>query len=117
MKEIKVRNKRQKISVVKKLFKSAGNALIGIHFVKRSDGSNRRMTCRLRVRKPMYASVPSGKKTRSNSKEHGLITVFDTNSMRYNNKHRICGRGAWKSIPLDGVNRIRVNGEIYKIIG
>jgi len=50
------------------------------------------------------------------NEEHDLITVFSTNTVRYNGKGRMNGRGEYRSIPLDTVYRVCVNGEIYKIL-
>lgn len=119
MKVIAIKSVNARVRKVKKLMKSAGNLIGVIWFTKRSTGERRKMSYRLHVTKPTYAMVPTGKnfrKRRSQDTNNNLITVFDTNTIRYNNKQRICGRGEWKSIPLDGVTRIAVNGEIYKII-
>lgn len=76
------------------------------------------MSYRLHVRKPTYAKIPKSNnayKRKLQDAKNMLITVFDVNAVRYNRKGKMSGRGEWKSIPLDGVTRICVNGEIYKI--
>lgn len=116
MKEIKFKNMQSKVKKVKSLIESAGNQLFSVHFITRGDGTKRKMVARRHVSHPQYASVPSGKK-RYNPKKHNLLTCFDVNSLRYNRRNgKLNGRGAWKSIPLDSVTRIRTGGEIYKMV-
>jgi len=107
---------RAKINKVKKLISSAGNQMVGITFIKRGDGSRRKIAGRFRVSKPQYASIPSGKKMRYSAKDKNLATIFDCNALKYNNKGRLCGRGAWKSFGLDMVERFKVNGVIHKFV-
>jgi len=113
---------RDRVRAVKKLMLSAGNHMASVHFIKRTDGSKRKMSYRLRVRKPTYAAIPKDKATfdnflkRKENEKSNLITVFDCNKVRYNKKGKMNGRGDWRSIPLDSVTRIAVGGEIYKIV-
>jgi hypothetical protein len=110
------KGKRDKVRFVKSLIKEAGNQIVGVTFIKREDGSRRKMTCRFRVSKPQYASIPSGKKMRYNSKDYNLATCFDVNALKYNRQGRLNGRGAWKSFGLDTVERMKVLGTIYKFV-
>lgn len=119
MKMIAVKSEGKRIRKVKELILSAGNRIGVVHFLKRKDGKKRKMAYRLHVLKPTYATVPTGKKFRQRQSidaDHNQLTVFDVNLIRYNNKGRMCGRGEYRSIPLEGVTRIAVNGEIYKIL-
>jgi hypothetical protein len=117
MKVISEKNESRRIKKIQALIKSAGNRIFAVSFIKRSDGTYKKMTCRRHVSKPQYAKIPSSKNKKSyDPKKYNLITVFDVNSLQYNSKNRICGRGSWKSIPLDSIKRIKVGGEIYKII-
>ena len=119
MQVVKVKSVKDKVRKVRSLITLAGNQIGSVHFIKRSDGTKRKMSYRLHVQKPTYASSPTGKRfkqKKAKDSDNNLITVFDTNAVRYNNKSRMCGRGEYKSIPLDGVTRIKVGGEIYKII-
>jgi len=119
VKVLEIQDKKKRVSIVKGLILSAGNHIGSVHFRKRSDGSKRRMSYRLHVKEPTYAKAPSGKKSYKHRKindENDLVTVFDCNKIKYNHKDRICGRGEYRSIPLDTVYRICVNGEIYKVI-
>jgi hypothetical protein len=116
--ELSFRTPKEKVSKVRGLILSAGNKMANVWFIKRSNGKKRRMSFRLRVFKPQYAKVPNGKGNRKHRKmnqEKGLMTVFDVNCIRYDKRGRMNVRGSWKSIPLDGVIRIAVNGEIYRI--
>lgn len=118
MKVIKVKG-RAKVSKVKSLMKSIGNHIGVVHFIKRSDGRKRKMSYRLRVFNPQYAKAPTGKNSKKQKKinsDKNLMTVFDTNCFRYNNKGKLCGRGSYKSVPLDSVTRLAVGGEIYKFV-
>ena len=113
---VETKNAREKVSKVKKLIKAAGNKIVGITFIKRSDGSKRKIAGRFRVSKPQYASIPSGKKMQYSAKGKGLVTIFDCNALKYNKKNRLCGRGAWKSFGLESVERFKVSGIIFKFI-
>jgi hypothetical protein len=117
MREIMCETAKDKVKKVREVIKSAGRNIGSVHFIKRSDGHKRRMSFRLHVTKPTYVKSPSGKKMRHNPAEKNLIVVFDCNCLKYNNKGRLCGRGGYKSIPLDGVTRLKINGEIYKFVG
>jgi len=116
---VKYVDKRVKVQSVKELIESAGNRIFSVWFVKRSDGSKKKMSCRRKVRSPSYSKAPSGKisyKRKLQDKANNLITVFDCNCLKYNKQDKLNGRGSFKSIPLDGIVRLKINGEIYKII-
>ena len=114
MQVITVKSVKSRVNKARKLILSAGHAFGGVHFIKRSDGSRRRMCYRLHVQTPTYARKPSGKGKRSRKPD--LLTVFDTNKIRYNRRGLMCGRGDFRTIPLDGVYRVAVGGEIYKLV-
>jgi len=119
MRELHFDTMSEKVRGVRKLIQSAGNQIGSVWFRKRSDGSKRKMSYRIHVCKPTYASTPKNSnsiKHKEINKQHNLITVFDCNAVRYNRKDKMSGRGEWKSIPLDTVARVAINGEIYKII-
>jgi hypothetical protein len=108
-----------KIRRVKKLIESVGNKIGSVHFIKRSDGSLRKMSYRIHVIKPTYEKQPDGKKfayRRAIESDNHIMTVFDTNALRYSKKGKLNGRGAYRSIPLDGVVRLKVQGVIYKFV-
>ena len=105
-----------KVRFVKKLIKAAGNQMVGITFISRKKGNRRKIAGRFRVRKPQYASEPSGKKSRYNPKDYNLATIFDCNCLKYNKRGRLCGRGSWKSFGMESVERFKVSGTIYKFV-
>lgn len=113
--EVTCKNKRDKVRTARRILKMAENQIGNVWFIKRSDGKKRRMSYRLKVTKPTYATIPTGK-GRIDPKEHNLMTVFDCNLVRYNSRGKINGRGDYRSIPLDNVIRISVNGQIYRFV-
>jgi len=107
-----------RIRKVRDLILSAGNTIGSVHFRKRSDGEKRRMCFRLHASKPTYAMKPTGKRFQASKKRdeaHNMMTVLDVNKVRRNKQGKIAGRGDWRTIPLDTVERVCVKGEIYKI--
>lgn len=114
--DLQFKSDNARINKVKQLIKSAGNLIGAVHFRKRLDGSKRRMSYRLGVQEPTYASRPSGKKdNRAKDEANCQITVLDVNKVRYNKKGNMSGRGDWRCIPLETVSRVAVNGQIYRI--
>jgi hypothetical protein len=117
MKLVSSKSVGERIEKVRSLIKSTGNKIGSVHFIKRSDGTKRKMAYRMHVSKPTYASQPTGNKdTSSKDISNTQLTVFDVNKVRYNKKGKMNGRGDWRTIPLENVTRIAVNGEIHKII-
>ena len=119
MKVVVVSSTKDRVRKVRKLIQSAGNQIGNIHFFKRSDGTKRKMSFRLHVRKPSYCRAPEGgniKCRKAQDEDKNLLTVYDTNTVRYNQKDKMNGRGGYKSIPLDTVTRVSVGGVIYKIV-
>jgi len=106
---------RDRVRAVKSLINSAGNQIFAVSFIAKGTGLLRKMTCRRHVIKPQYTKAPSSVKRRGNE-DKGLITVYDVNCLKYNEQDRLCGRGGWKSLYLSSVTRIKVGGEIYKIV-
>jgi len=119
------------ISFIRERLLMAGTKIGSVWFIK-GDGSLRKMTYRLKVTKPTYASVPKeqqGYQVRANgsakvltfnkhktiAENNNLMTVFDTNKVIYDKEGNKVGRGAWRSIPLLSVKRICSNGEIVEI--
>jgi len=122
MKVIICKTKKARVRKVKQLIESAGNHMASVWFRKRSDGTLRKMAIRLHVQNPTYATTPNSKsfaKRKAQDSDNMLMTVFDVNSVvrakSGRRKGMISGRGSYKSIPLDSVVRVCVNGEINKI--
>ena len=97
---------------------SVGNSFGAVSFRKRSDNTVRKMAFRIHVKNPTYAKKPEGKIKfrKTQDAENNILTIFDANVVRYNNKDRMCGRGNYRSIPLDKVFRLKVGGTIYHIL-
>ena len=118
MKVVDVCRPCNKNRMVKSLLMSVGNKIGSVHFKSRTSGKVKRMAFRLHVTNPTYAKKPKGKKfmeRKSRDAEKNLLTVFSTNSLRYDKDGKLCGRGDYRSIPLEGVFRVKVNGVIHRI--
>ena len=118
MKVITLKSEKARVRRVRKLIESAGNKIGSVHFRKRSDGELRRMCYRLHTSAPTYATKPSGKRFRQRAardSDNNMMTVIDTNAVIRNKKGKIAGRGDWRTIPLENVVRVCVNGTIYRI--
>jgi len=118
MEKVVVKSLPARIKKVRKLILSAGNTIGSVHFRKRSDGSRRRMCYRLHSSKPTYATKPTGKMHKqrvAKDSDNFQMTVLDCNKVVRDKKGRISGRGAWRTIPLENVERVCVRGKIYKI--
>ena len=119
MQVIETKSKREKVRKVSALMNSIGNQIGSVWFHKRSNGELRKIAFRNHVTKPQYEKEPTGEKflyKKAKDAEKDLRTIFDCNVLRYNNKGKLCGRGAYKSLPLDGVVRLKVGGVIYRFI-
>lgn len=118
MKVITLKTEKARVRKVRELIMSAGHTIGSAHFTKRSDGSKRRMCFRLHAAKPTYATKPSGKRFQSRKardSDNQMITVLDVNKVRRDKNGKICGRGDWRTIPLETVTRTCIKGEICKI--
>lgn len=115
MEKVRISTVRRKVATVKKLMNTAGTCIGSVSFIKRENGKLRRIAYRLHCSHPNYAPVPKGNRKAIN-KRNNLITVLDMNQPLYNRKGHIIGRGAWKSIPLDAVVRIKAGGTIYRFV-
>ena len=118
MEIIKIKSEKDKVRKVKELILSTGNKIGSVHFYKRADGEYRKMCYRLHTRFPSYATKPSGKRLQNRiarDSDNKMITVIDTNAVIRNKNGKISGRGAWRTIPLENVVRVCVNGTIYRI--
>lgn len=119
MQVIKVSSVKARVKKVRSLVESAGNKLFAVTFMKRTDGAKRKMVCRRHVKRPVYAMSPNGKQFKKNQakdSDNWQVTVLDMNKVRYNSKGKMNGRGDWRTIPLEAVTRVKVNGEIYRIL-
>jgi hypothetical protein len=107
-----------RLKKVRSLIESAGNKIGSVHFRKRSTGELRKMAYRLHVRNPSTAVAPfTGQigATKMKDKDNLQITVLDVNKI-VKKDNEVIGRGAWRTIALENVERVAVGGEVYKII-
>jgi hypothetical protein len=119
------------MSWVRETIEKAGTTIGSVHFRKRSDGKLRKMAYRLHVKNPSFASAPKGLREvgEDSSKHevrykmsrkviernHNQMTVFDANKVIRGDDGAILGRGAYRTIPLENVERISNRGVIYTI--
>jgi len=68
-----------------------------VTFVKRTNGEVREMRCRVGVKKHL-----KGGEKKFSDEEKKLLTVFDLDKLAY------------RSIPLDQIIRVKVNGKTYE---
>ena len=124
---------------VRELMRKAGTKIGSVYFRKRSDGSLRKMCYRLRVSNPSHVSAPKEKRCEfcgrsdcetvqkarieraASMQAKGLMTVYDVNKAVRDKGGKVvykdgkmC-RGAWRTIPLDGVIRVCAGGTVYEI--
>ena len=71
-------------------------AIFGVEFIKRSDGTLRKMVCCLGVRKHLKGGANA-----YDPKQHDLLCVFDME------------KDGYRSIPVDAVRRLSVNGHTF----
>lgn len=82
------------VEQVKALIQNAGNSFVGVTFIKRSNGKERKMVFRLGVTKGL-----TGKGARYDAAKKGLLTVYDVQAK------------GWRSVPLDAVLSVRSKGQ------
>jgi hypothetical protein len=107
---------------VEVLLRKAGNKIGSVHFEKRTDKSLRKMCYRLHVKNPKNANAPKGNNRKGVNKRNKQMTVYDVNKVIRNKAKEIQydengkqQRGAWRTVPLENVVRICVDGITYKI--
>lgn len=110
-------SRSKKIRKIRSLIGKLGNQIGAVTFKKRITGELRRMTFRLNVVDPTYAKTVKGNRdTRKINEENDQITVFDCGVVNRNRKDRINGRGDWRTIPLENVMKLTVNGGKYRFL-
>ena len=75
-------------------------AIFSVEFVKRSDGTLRKMVCRTGVRKHLRGGKPA-----YDAKSHELLPVFDMEAQGY------------RSIPVNAIQRLSVGGQTFNFGG
>ena len=111
-------------SDVETLLRKAGSKIASVHFRKRSNDELRKMCYRLGVRNPSSASRPKGgaQQRKVINQKNTQITVFDVNkvcrdrngNIKYDENEKQL-RGSWRTVPLEKVTRICVDGVVYEI--
>lgn len=105
------------------LMKQVGNKIGSVHFIKRSDNELRKMCFRLHVTKPRFAKEPSGKVNKKKIDQNNeQLTVFDVNKVLRDKNGIILKdengkqkRGDWRTVPLENVTRLCIDGIVYTI--
>ena len=87
-------NTTQRIAAIRAL---VGSTIFSARFQKRTDGTNRLMVCRLRVRKGV-----NGRGMKYDATERGLMPVYDVQAQ------------SWRSIPVDAVTDLTIRGTHYR---
>jgi len=78
----------------------ADGAIFSVEFIKRTDGSLRKMVCRLGVKKHL-----KGGSKAYDAKAKNLLSVFDMEKEGY------------RSIPVEAIQRISVHGQTFNFAG
>ena len=92
---------------IKSLLRQAGSNFGAVHFVKKTDGTLRKMCYKLGVHK-------NGGTSKIKRQSTSLMTVWDTNKQTKTSDGETI-RGAYRSINLDGVTQITSGGTKYII--
>lgn len=71
--------------------------IFSVEFIKRTDGSLRKMVCRLGVKKHLKGGTKA-----YDAKKQNLLTVFDME------------KGGYRSIPIEAVRSLSVNGQSFQ---
>lgn len=107
---------------VEVLLRKAGNKIGSVHFHKRKTNELRKMCYRLHVRNPKHANAPKGNSRKGVNKKNTQMTVYDVNKVNRDAQNQIIvdengkqQRGAWRTVPLEKVVRICVDGVTYEI--
>jgi hypothetical protein len=108
---------------VEQILRQAGSKIASVHFKKRFNNQLRKMCYRLNVQNPKSANPPKGNSDRKDvNKKNSQMTVFDVNKVVKDRDGNIKldengkrMRGAWRTVPLENVTRICVDGVVYEI--
>jgi len=102
-------------SEIRDLMRKAGTKIASVHFIKRSDNKLRKMCYRLGVTNPKHSTSPKGKSKRKEiNLKNKQMTVYDVNKV-IRNKDGETTRGAYRTVPLENVKRVCVDGVTYQI--
>ena len=102
---------------IRNVMELVGSRIGSVHFRKRKDGSLRKMSYRLHVKNPTVANPPKGTQHGGVDVLNAQMTVFDCNKVIHSKDGNIVGRGAWRTVPLETVERVVANGVTYLVKG
>jgi len=113
---------------IRQLMRKAGSKFGVVHFIKKGNGELRKMSYRLGVRKPKHCTAPGdGSKKASISRRdqdstNKTMTVYDVNQVHRDKSGQVKVdengrklRGAYRTVPLENVIMVVVQGTRYKI--
>lgn len=102
------------IEEIRERMKQSGGHLGSVHFHKRKGGELRKMSYKLGVTNPSTGPKPKGNSNRKSVDiKNNQMTVYDVNKVVRDKEGKIVGRGAYRTVPLENVVRIRNNGITY----
>ena len=114
--------KNATVENIRTIMEMAGNNIGSVHFIKRSTGELRKMCYRLHVNTPSFANKPKGTSNHTAiDTKNTQITVFDVNNVKKDKSGNVvyqdgkmC-RGDWRTVPLENVKRVKVNGITFEV--
>jgi hypothetical protein len=99
------------IDRLRRFLRSTRGRIMTVEFTKRSTGELRTMTCRTGVRKyKVDPDAPPDPALVAQDIRNGLLRVFDVNAT---DPKRPGQKGAYRMIALEGLKRIRAQGEEF----
>jgi hypothetical protein len=107
-----------KRELVAEMLKNIGGSIFSAEFIKK-DGTPRQGAFRLRVMRGVLGEAASeaGKKAVATRKENNphLINVFDMNKVDINQSPELI-KGCWRTLNIETLNWIKVNGETFTVV-
>lgn len=95
-----------------KFIAARAGKIFAVRFTKRTTGEEREMACRQGVKSRLSAN-PS--KPGIDFAKNDLIPVFDVNAVTPAKGDEESKKGAYRSIPKEGITAIKINGEWYDV--
>jgi hypothetical protein len=102
------------------MIRHSNGKLFSVTFVKRKDGSRRRMTARTGVRKGV-----TGEGQKFNPADHDLLVVHEFVSLRDETPRRDTRKGLltpvrcietqFRSVPIEGIVRLKIAGQVFEV--
>jgi len=101
------------------MIRQSGGKLFSVEFIKRKDGSRRRMVARTGVRKGVTGEGP-----KFNPADHYLLTVHEFVTQPETTRDAASGQfigggnmaTQFRSVPIDGIVRLRIAGTTYNVV-